>query len=268
MKPAALTAGYMAAQRAARRVKDIEGSLSGTGLVLRGAFHPTADDGIPMLASGRPAGTAVLVGNAGPAMWGSFRAACDPTVDRLDDWSRQVLTAVAAECGAVALFPFQHPPLPFQRWAQRADACHASPLSILIHPDYGLWHAYRGALIFDARLELPAPDQRPSPCDICAAKPCLSVCPVAAFGHDGYDVAACVRHVAAPSGRDCVERACRARRACPVGQAFRYADAQARFHMTAFLRGQLDAGVGNAPIVELCDERRKQQTGHTTGDAP
>jgi hypothetical protein len=237
-------AGPSTGRLAAPGLKDIERSFSGTGLALRGAFHPTADDGIPDLAPGRPAATLVLVGNTGPDMWQSFCAACDPTADLLDDWSRQILTTVAAECTAVALFPFQPPPLPFQRWAQRADACHSSPLGILIHPDHGLWHAYRGALIFDARLVLPAPDQRPSPCEICAAKPCLSACPVTAFGADGYDVEACVRHIATASGRDCMEHACRARRACPVGAASRYADDQARFHMTAFLRGRIEAGVG------------------------
>ncbi|MCP4385124.1 MAG: 4Fe-4S dicluster domain-containing protein [Hyphomicrobiales bacterium] len=247
MKRAALTAGRLATRPAAPELKDIAGSLAATGLAHRGAFHPTADHGIPDLAPGRPAATLVLVGNTGPGMWRSFTAACDPTVDLLDDWSRRTLEAVAAERDAVALFPFQHPPLPFQRWARLADACHTSPLGILIHPDHGLWHAYRGALIFDTRLALPAPDQRPSPCESCETKPCLSTCPVAAFSPDGYDIAACVRHVAAPRGRDCMERSCRARRACPVGKASRYRDAQALFHMTAFLRGRIEAGVLNAP---------------------
>ena len=31
-----------------------------------------------------------------------------------------------------------------------------SPLGILIHPDWGLWHSYRGALAFRERLDLPA----------------------------------------------------------------------------------------------------------------
>ena len=37
----------------------------------------------------------------------------------------------------------------------RAEAVAPSPLGILIHPDYGLWHAYRGALAFAERLALP-----------------------------------------------------------------------------------------------------------------
>ena len=58
--------------------------------------------------------------------------------------------------GATALFPFGGPPwLPFQRWAMKADCVTASPLGILIHPDFGLWHAYRGALAFAEQLDLP-----------------------------------------------------------------------------------------------------------------
>jgi hypothetical protein len=48
--------------------------------------------------------------------------------------------------GAVGLFPFQKPHLPLQRWAKRAESCHASPLGMFIHPEHGLWHGYRCAL--------------------------------------------------------------------------------------------------------------------------
>ena len=49
--------------------------------------------------------------------------------------------------GAAPIYPFGGPPYwPFQRWAQRAEAVFPSPLGILIHPEYGLWHAYRAAL--------------------------------------------------------------------------------------------------------------------------
>ncbi len=221
------------------RLTEIEGKVSAAGFTPRGAFHPAGQDGVPDLAPGRPAGTVLLVGNAGPAMWHSFSAARDPTKDRLDDWSKLVLEAVAREVGAVALFPFDRPPLPFQRWAGRAEACYQSPLDIAIHPDYGLWHAYRGAMAFVERLDLPASDQRPNPCAVCADKPCLSACPVAAFADAGYDVEACAKHIATLAGQDCMARGCRARRACPVGREFRYEPAQARFHMTSFLRARL-----------------------------
>ena len=42
-------------------------------------------------------------------------------------------------------------------------------------------------------------------------------------------------------GEDCMTHACRARRSCPVGRAYRYQPAQASFHMSAFLRNRLRA---------------------------
>ncbi len=177
----------------------IERSLLDAGLTPRGAFHPGSDDGVPPLAANAPARTVVLAGNAGPRMWRVFGGAMT-----LDEWSRRVLTALALRLGAHAVFPFERPYLPFQRWAMRAEACHASPLGLLIHPDYGVWHGYRGALLFAAAIALPPPDRRASPCASCVDRPCLSACP--------------------------------ARHACPIGRDYRYTPAQARFHMQSFLR--------------------------------
>jgi hypothetical protein len=107
-----------------------------------------------------------------------------------------------------------------------------------IQAERGLWTAYRGALAFVHRLDLPDPDDGERPCEGCAA-PCLTACPVGAFSDDGYDVAACVAHLAAPEGAPCRDGGCLARRACPVGAAYRHEPAQAAFHMTAFLAARL-----------------------------
>lgn len=206
------------------------------GLMLRGGFHPDAADGVPPLDDGRAAGTVLLVGNAGPAMWRAFAETRDRTSPHpLDRWTRRVMTEVATAHGATALFPFDGPPyLPFQRWAMRAEPVAPSPLGMLIHPDYGLWHAYRGVLSFAERLVLPPLDRRPSPCVSCADRPCLKTCPVDAFTAAGYDVAACRGHIAGPAGADCMAEGCRARRACPIGAAYRYGPDHAAFHMRAF----------------------------------
>lgn len=216
----------------------VEDVLREAGLAPRGAFHPLPEDGVPEIVPGRPAATVVLAGNAGPAMWTAFSAARDPAHELLDDWSRDVLLPLADRFEAAALFPFQKPHLPFQRWAQRAEPCHASPLGMFIHPDHGLWHGYRGALVLAERLALPVPDRRPNPCDTCPERPCLTTCPVAAFSVSGYDVPACARHLARVDGADCMAEGCRARRACPVGRAARYEPAQAAFHMRAFLKAR------------------------------
>jgi hypothetical protein len=117
---------------------------------------------------------------------------------------------------------------------------------MLIHPVYGLWHAYRGALALRERLPLPAAETGAYPCDGCVDKPCLATCPVSAFGPGGYDVAACVGHIRTPQGEDCLALGCRARRACPIGRAYVYDPPQAEFHMEAFLgaRRMREIGAG------------------------
>ena len=176
-----------------------------------------------------------MAGNAGQEMWRAFEAARAGGALTLDQWSARVLGQLAVRLGARAVFPFDKPYPPFQRWAMRAEACHPSPLGLLIHPDYGLWHGYRGALLFAAAIALPPPDRRASPCDSCADRPCLSACPVNAFDGKAYDVPACARHLAQLPQPACMDIACLARHACPVGRDYGYAPAQAEFHMRAFL---------------------------------
>jgi hypothetical protein len=217
----------------------IERLVAAHSLHLRGGFHPTADDGVPPLSDRRTAATLVLVGNIGSSFWPAFShsaEAGDGAPDPLNRWTQRVIGDIAREVGATPLFPFGGPPyLPFQRWATRAEAVASSPLGILIHPDYGLWHAYRGALGFAERLALPPRVERPRPCDSCVDRPCLSACPVGAFAEQGYDVSACIGHIGGPAGGPCMGGGCLARRACPVGSAYGYSAAQARFHMAAFL---------------------------------
>src|SRR5262249_44638381 len=151
--------------------------------------------------------------------------------DPLNDFTRRVVSEIANDCNATALFPFDGPPhLPFQRWAQRAESVHISPIGLLIHPDFGLWHAYRGALAFADRLDFPPPNYRPSLCASCSERPCLNACPVKAFKGGGYDVESCVNHILSVAGEACLSRACLARRACPIGPTFAYELAQATFH--------------------------------------
>jgi len=210
---------------------DVAAALSDHGLVARGAFHPGPEDEAPART-----GTVLLAGNAESGMWRAFAAAMPAGDHPLDTWCRAVLEDIARRFGATALLPSDGPPyLPFQRWATRAADVYRSPLGILIDPLYGLWHGYRGALAFPGRLALPPQEARTNPCEACSGRPCLSACPVAAFGEAGYDVPACAAHLRTQEGTDCMSLGCRARRACPVGRDAAYEAPQAAFHMRAFL---------------------------------
>ena len=201
--------------------------LSGTGLRVLGQCAAGPADGL----AGPSA--VVLLGPDEPAFWPVFAAspeARDGAPDPLDRWSQRVIDGVANDCGAEAIYPFGGPPfLPFQTFATRSGQAWASPIRFLVHADLGLWVSFRGALVFAGGTGPLAPAERP--CDACSA-PCATACPVDAFA-DGYDVAACKRHINSPAGADCIARGCRARRACPVGAGLRM-PAQAAFHMEAF----------------------------------
>ena len=208
-------------------------TFAGTGMVIRGGFVPSTDDELPGI------GAVILIGNAGPAMWRTFMAGRRDEPDPLDHWTKRVVDPIAAALGATAVHPNDRPFHPFQRWAQRAEPVHPSPLGILIHREFGLWHAYRAALLFSHAVEgLPERPQAPSPCDSCELKPCLLACPVSAFDGKSYDVAACAGHLRAGGDPKCASLGCRARDACPVAPEQRYADEQIRFHMAAFVKAR------------------------------
>jgi hypothetical protein len=203
-----------------------------------GWFEPRADDTVPLLRGGHDARFIILIGNAGPAMFHRFVRERGAAISSLDGWCRLVVDRLAEELDAMALFPFDQPPLPFLRWAKRTGSAFRSPLGLNIHPDYGLWHAYRAALTFPVTFDIP-PVHGKSPCETCAEKPCLSACPVGAFDGASYDVEGCTDHIASADGSECMSGGCLARRACPVGRQFIYEPTQAQFHMNAFLRTRL-----------------------------
>jgi hypothetical protein len=120
------------------------------------------------------------------------------------------------------LLPKDRPFAPFQEWAIRAEGLKPSPLGILMHSAYGLWHAYRGALLFDRELVFSAPEKPIHHCDLCDGKPCLSACPVGAYSEHGFAYEACLSHVRSSAGKTCRDTGCLARNACPHGADYRY----------------------------------------------
>ncbi len=214
----------------------VAAAAEASGLTLRGGLVLDEREREGPLAGSR---TLLLLGFVGSGGWPCFAGSAEAADGRphpLDRWSRRVVTALGERFGATALFPFEGPPyFPFQAWGARAEPLSPSPLGLFVHPRYGLWHSYRGALAFAEALDLPAREQEPSPCESCVGRPCVSACPVGAFSGEGYDVPCCAGWLRSGQGGACLDGGCLARRACPVGQTFTQGPAQAAFHMAAFL---------------------------------
>jgi hypothetical protein len=206
----------------ARDLPDISRAAHEAGLTVLGGFHDNDQ-------------TIFLLGPDEPGMWERIKAAPEwAGPDPVDQWSERVITALANRFGGTALFPFGEPPFhPFIGWALKTGRIHSSPAGLLVHGTQGLFVSFRGALCLPGHVAVPAPQD--PPCTTCAARPCLSACPVDALKGDHYDVAACKAHIATPAGQDCLSSGCRARRACPV-QPDRLPD-QSAYHMRVFLGG-------------------------------
>jgi ferredoxin len=176
----------------------------------------------------------VLIGNVGIDMFRRFATERKEHVDSMDDWTRAVVDPLAESFDAKAVYPFDVPHQPFLTWARQAGAGHVSPLGLNIHGQYGLWHAYRAALLFPVVFDLPRNSAGAHPCDSCIDKPCLTACPVSAFDGKRYDLAACGQHILSGAGEECTSEGCQARLACPVGKQYQYHPRQVQFHMRAF----------------------------------
>lgn len=198
---------------------DIANAASVVHLTPMGGFH---DDDT----------TTILLGPKEPGFW-------DYVTDRpefsgedpLDLWSQWAITALAHITASTPLFPFGGPPFqPFISWALKSGEAWQSPVGLIVHKDTGLLASYRGALRFEGLIDLPPPATRP--CDSCASKPCLTVCPVAAIGEAGYDVPKCKAHV---RGDPVCQAGCRVRLSCPISTSYGRTADQTAFHMKAFM---------------------------------
>ena len=220
------------------RLARIDEALSVHGLIARGGFNFGDEETAPPGPSGTSARSVVLVGQVGASAWPHFvswRQGQPPDLPHpLDTWSREVIGAVAARVGARAVSPSDRPYVPFQRWAMRAEGLKPSPLGILMHPHHGLWHAYRGALLFATPLDTGSANEVIHLCDTCAAKPCLTSCPVDAYSGAGFDHGKCLAHVRSVAGQPCMARGCLDRNACPYGADHRYPPDMLAFHMASF----------------------------------
>lgn len=213
-------------------------ALAPSGLILRDGLNFAEGEERPPGPNGRPARAVLLVGNGGAAYWSQFsrwRARQPDSIENpLDTWSRAAISVAAGAIGARVVMPNDRPFQPFQQWAMRAEGLKPSPLGLLIHPRFGLWHAFRGALLLDVEISIQAVAETIHPCDLCIEKPCLNGCPVAAHTVAGFAYETCLSHVRGGAGAACRDDGCLARNACPHGAEWRYPAEVQAFHQRAF----------------------------------
>jgi hypothetical protein len=217
---------------------ELEQRLLGHGLYLRGVTC-LGDDEIEAFGLDPAKPALALVGNIGSSYWPFFSRSPefdDAEADPLDRWSQRVAGEISRDLSLRPLFPFEGPPYyPFQQWARRAEGLEQSPIGVLMHPRFGLWHSYRFALYGLGADTAQSAREADSPCRVCDSKPCLHGCPVEAFDGHSYDVDGCTAYLRRHPEAECNRHGCLARYACPVAPEMRYIDAQGSFHLRAFL---------------------------------
>jgi hypothetical protein len=174
----------------------------------------------------------VLIGSGGRRLWQALSAYGLHTADPIDHFSRLHIERFVREYLGAPPYRLLYPgdyPIPLQQLGTLAGWQQPSPLGIGIHPEYGLWFAYRAAFLTTLELPLRSAPPAPSPCATCSAKPCVSACPASAVSAAAaFDLAACIEFCL--SAQSPCQSQCLARLACPVAAEQRYSAEQLRYH--------------------------------------
>lgn len=189
----------------------------------------------PMLASGVPLNAyrrLVLLGHGGRRLWTALQEWGMKTADPVDHYTltitRQFIRDYLDNPPVCWLYPQTDYLVPLQQLGAWAGWSHPSPLGQGIHPEFGVWFAYRAAFLTTAELPLRVEPERPSPCASCMEKPCITACPVGAVQAENFDVDGCARY-RLRADSPCADR-CLARLACPFFPEHRYTLPQIQYH--------------------------------------
>ena len=211
----------------------------------------------------------LLIANQGPSMWQKLnRRAAESGIRTSDPVDDYVLDTVLEHGRAV--LPDQHlsvlyprtrldsslPHVPLQKLGTVAGWHHASPMGIGIHPEFGLWFAYRALVCVDMVFtpgvcvsgrwsalresgSQVVDNTSESVCDTCETRACQSACPAGAvtFGQLP-DMARCSTFRLSENS-PCASQ-CLARNACPVGGQSRYESEQTAHHYSLSLASLRD----------------------------
>ena len=254
------------------RLASFASDLDRYGLNLCSVLAPsqlqTAGLSVPLVDSAPTSGVYVLVGNGGGRFWETVGTRCPGLQSLLDQDNRELIgdpvDRISRSLVEAALrthlpsdrfkllFPLPADQssafLPLQKLGRVAGWHQPSPLGSGMHPDYGLWFAYRVVIWIDAQSSADKPPNRQpdaiddpgsdeqsvntlsDQCLRCESKACVSACPAEAIDlARAPDMSACASFRLQDSS-PCVDR-CLAREACPaVARRHRYPREQIEFH--------------------------------------
>lgn len=183
--------------------------------------------------------TLCLIGHGGRKLWTQLNHPLKVDQHPIDQYTMKAVAQFSSQTlkddNVIILYPSDQFVAPLQRMGRALQLTHQSLLGIDIHQQYGLWFAYRCALLTKADIPEVLPSPFRSPCEDCQAKPCQTACPASAVGQTGqeFKLSSCIDYRRAKTS-SCVDR-CLSRLACPVGQEHRYTPEQLRYHMTGLV---------------------------------
>ncbi len=187
--------------------------------------------------------TVLVLGSSGQSLWNAMQEGQPFGDDPVDSHCFAALEAfrTSADSQGLATELLWHGgsvrPFPVAKLGELLGWSQRSRMGIGIHPERGLWFAYRGVVAIhkqaptEASTEGPAEPGRGrhSPCISCEGTPCITVCPAGAVGGPGgVDLQLCFEERERPRA-SCGTR-CLSRMACPLGGDHRYSLAQVAHH--------------------------------------
>ena len=183
------------------------------------------------------------------ALFDDFVAA-NPALDHpLDTLGREQTKRMIENTALVAHFPDDQPAFPMiSRALAVFPTLSQSPLGMLVSTRFGLLFGIRAWVEGDRKsverlavsLGWRPGSPNHSPCEACADKPCLTHCPVGAFGAQGYDYPKCqveLHRQMSEIDALCWRGGCAARVACPLSTP--YTAKQAAFHHRAVVANMM-----------------------------
>lgn len=120
--------------------------------------------------------TLCLIASGGRSLWENLPHPLDVTTHPIDFYTQkkmQEFAEVFLRDEIEILYPSDHLIIPLQKIGRAMNLCTQSPIGLDIHPDFGLWFAFRGIFLTRKDITDNSIGKRPALCETCALKPCL-----------------------------------------------------------------------------------------------